>query len=589
MGDIDAELAGEDFDVDLGDSYIDCRLSEKTKKIYKSKMNHFKKWIQYYFPAHYDASADKIKLDCLTADVIKKFLAAASLKRNKKEESAECPFVYILPHQKQSFEHVSGYKSALVNEYKTERVAIPPDVIMMWSQLFAGYKRKIGEMKLNGEMSMQEGKQPITFDAVKFICKESMKQTTDFKLSIFAHIFVLLCWNLVARSISVSSLMFDHISWSNDALVMVFPTHKGDKEGKDCSPKHVYANPSNPTICPILWLAVYVFCTSTQRVDSKRAVFGGADAAESRFSKWLRAIFAGCKTVLENMGMIIDWLGTHSFRKGVATFLAGMCGGPGPIPIYLRAGWSLGPVTSRYILEGGGGDHLCGRAATGLPITDTSFASLPPHFDLPDGAVLTQAEWENVLPGYSTYYPECFKQVVPFLLASLIHHREFLVAELPAAHPLFLSRAWTCGIMTREAHRVLTGCGHNPVSGLTATGIPPHIVLANEICGLKVEMTYLKNELVQRLEKMPEAVAQHMRDQFTIEGAVQVTRTDVQLLMAEMEARVLAAFGTMAHNVQTRVEATANASAISSNSTGYASFTWGGRIHNIPQDFVFPR
>jgi len=44
-------------------------------------------------------------------------------------------------------------------------------------------------------------------------------------------------------------------------------------------------------------------------------------------------------------------VGTHSFRKGVAEFLSGMVGGASPKSIYLRSGWSLGPVQSRYILE----------------------------------------------------------------------------------------------------------------------------------------------------------------------------------------------------------------------------------------------
>lgn len=578
-------------EVNLGDSYIECRLSEKTKKIYKSKVAQFTLWIKWKHPALYHTGRNEVNFRDLTAAVLKDFIGDVSLKRNKKLETAANPFVFAVPHKQQSFEHVSGYKSAVINEYKARSIGVPDEVTMMFSQLFAGYKRKVGEMKLNGEMPMQEGKQPITFDGVNFIAKESMKHTTDFGLHLFGHIFLLLCWNLISRSISVSSLMFDHISWSGDAMVMVFPTHKGDKEGKNCSPKHVYANPSNPAVCPILWLAVYIFCSGARRADSRRSVFGETDGAESRFSKWLRAMFAAHSAVLENMGLFIEWLGTHSFRKGVATFLAGMCGGPGPIPIYLRAGWSLGPVTSRYILEGGGGDHLCGRAATGLPITDTAFAALPPHFDLPDGAVLTQEEWENVLPGYTTFYPQCFKQVVPFLLASLIFHRAYLTAELPAAHPLFSSRAWTCGIMTREAHRVHTGVGHNPVSGLTATGIPPHIVLANEVCGLKAEVGHLREELIKRLEHMPESISSHMREQFTIEGAVQVTRSDVQLLMAEMETRVLAAFGSMAQSVQSGVS---NSTPVTSNtdvSASYASFTWGNprRMHNVPEGFKFPR
>ena len=97
------------------------------------------------------------------------------------------------------------------------------------------------------------------------------------------------------------------------------------------------------------------------------------------------------------MRMLIVDLGTHSIRKGVSTFLSGIPGGPTAISIYLRAGWSLGNVQNRYILDGGGGDQLCGRAATGLDINDVSFASLPPHFDQATLSLFTTEEWEMLL------------------------------------------------------------------------------------------------------------------------------------------------------------------------------------------------
>jgi hypothetical protein len=51
-------------------------------------------------------------------------------------------------------------------------------------------------------------------------------------------------------------------------------------------------------------------------------------------------------------------------------------------------------VQSRYILEGKGGDQVCGRAATGLPLTDVSFPNLPAHFLTEDDGV-TSDEWEQ--------------------------------------------------------------------------------------------------------------------------------------------------------------------------------------------------
>ncbi len=48
-----------------------------------------------------------------------------------------------------------------------------------------------------------------------------------------------------------------------------------------------------------------------------------------------------------NASVIGEDFGTHSFRKGVASYVAGVIGGPGIVAIFLRAGWSLGQVLDR--------------------------------------------------------------------------------------------------------------------------------------------------------------------------------------------------------------------------------------------------
>jgi hypothetical protein len=211
--------------------------------------------------------------------------------------------------------------------------------------------------------------------------------------------------------------MYDHIWWEEDAMVVVFPTQKNDNENKRMSPKHVYANPNNPEICPILAFAVFIWSNGFRRSNSKKTVFGETKDNETRFSTWLRKVLGEYAQDLLSMGIMIIAIGTHSFRKGIATFLSSVPGGPSAIAIYLRAGWSLGAVQHRYIFEGeGGSDQLCGRAASGLCLTEPEFATLPPHFDLSSGEVLTLAEWEHILPGYSTFYPQQFRQVLLFLL-----------------------------------------------------------------------------------------------------------------------------------------------------------------------------
>lgn len=189
---------------------------------------------------------------------------------------------------------------------------------------------------------------------------------------------------------------------------------KNDQEGQNAYPRHIYANPDNPAICPILSLALVVFTRFT-RNGSSRLLF--SEKSQDRFSEWLKRTCTSNEELLLAMGSVLDEIGTHSFRKGVATALSSNPGGPSAIAIWLRAGWSLGPVPSRYIFQGSGGDQFAGRAATGLDVNDYKFGVLPPHFNEKEGSVLTVDEWEIILPGYIDFFPDSFKVALPFLLA----------------------------------------------------------------------------------------------------------------------------------------------------------------------------
>jgi len=121
---------------------------------------------------------------------------------------------------------------------------------------------------------------------------------------------------------------------------------------------------------------------------------------------------------------------------------------------------------------------------------------LPPHFDLSAGEVLTLAEWEQILPGYRSFYPQRFRQVLVFLLASLVHHKSWLKDRLSSNHPLFQSRLWSSDILDRLSSKAYIGVGKHPTTGLIATGVPPHIRLANQIEILRTEGKLFQVELV---------------------------------------------------------------------------------------------
>ena len=51
-----------------------------------------------------------------------------------------------------------------------------------------------------------------------------------------------------------------HIGWEDDSLLSCIAKVKHDQEGEGAkTPWHVYANPSNPFVCPVLALGLYLF------------------------------------------------------------------------------------------------------------------------------------------------------------------------------------------------------------------------------------------------------------------------------------------------------------------------------------------
>ena len=317
-----------------------------TRVMYRNRIRLLSTWIEEKHPQYYDSENKCLKIP-IEPKIIMEFMAKVSVVEDRRTKVKRQASVSV----------IGSYRSAIAMLYEEQNLKYNDETLLAFTKFAGGYKRLVADKKLNGEMKIQEGKSPITFQAYNFVAKEAMKTKGDHSLGCFAHLFLILCWTLMARSVSVGTILLDHLSWENDALLVSTPKHKGDQEGNNCYPKHVYANPDNPFICPILSMAIHFFSGGWRRDGSKQLLFQGT-ANEGRFSKWLRDIVKRYKESLEILGILSFEVGTHSFRKGVATFAASCPGGPSTVCIFLRAGWSLGAVTSRYIFAGHGGDQV---------------------------------------------------------------------------------------------------------------------------------------------------------------------------------------------------------------------------------------
>jgi hypothetical protein len=171
-----------------------------------------------------------------------------------------------------------------------------------------------------------------------------------------------LCWNLICRAANAGDIRYNHMDWQGDALCIYFSHMKNDQTAdRPRDPRHIYANPLVPEICPILSIALYWLCFDFDENNNK--LFPGKDQYD-RFRKILKRStnLNEIATELEYRGMRDADIGTHSFRKGASTYCSSVTTAvPASAAVHLRAGWTLGGVQDTYHRYEGAGDMHVGR------------------------------------------------------------------------------------------------------------------------------------------------------------------------------------------------------------------------------------
>ena len=310
-------------------------------------------------------------------------------------------------------------------------------------------------------------------------------------------------------------------------------------------------------------------------------------------------------------------IGTHSNRKGASSYCL-LWPVISAVQVYLRAGWSLGNVQDRYIIAGAGADQLVGRAVSGLPINSNEFSALPPHFIGDALTRLAEIGWDNLLPGYTTY-PGCLQRTVPFLLASLAYHLDWLHEKLSPQHPL-----WNHPIFTQLppltagyvslGHSlkqfVVCGLSRCPHTNMVATGIPYHLAIAmevhqntREIAVLKEVQAAMKTEIINVINQkttevlnatnsLPTVVKDAIMDNFQVNGVVPLRPDDVLRIAEGLENRITQQVTNLMNELRQRVAAVPAQEEKESEEEKvdlvHQVFHWGGAMRCVPMNFNFP-
>lgn len=231
--------------------------------------------------------------------------------------------------------------------------------------------RRIGNQQIEGRnqeadvdagaWATDDSKAALSVQLLRALCTWFLEwQTED---GVFAQCFLLMTWNLSCRVNNTLHIKMNDIAWRDfDCFTITFAHSKTNQTGEEAKyPRHMFANPVDPVVCPVLSLSFYLTsCFNSFTVSDDSPLFPGAPQ-ENRFSRILKRVLVEHQAEVNAMGFELDEIGTHSIRKGASSYLTSLPGGPPAAVSSLRGGWTMGNVKDRYFKYQEAGDQYVGR------------------------------------------------------------------------------------------------------------------------------------------------------------------------------------------------------------------------------------
>jgi hypothetical protein len=451
-------------------------------------------------------------------------------------------------------------QSALGNLFRQHGVTMPDDIMSGVGEVKKGAQRARAQEKVEGLVPIEEGKAAIPGHLYLELVEALLKSGTD----VFCHTFAVCAWVLMCRVSNVAELRGAHFKWENDSIVISLVKHKADQGGERTDPKHCYANPFKPYACVVTSLGIY-FAIYGPPKSVRDLVFEG-NRQHDRFVEAVRRVLESnvrMKQEMERLGIKVEDIAAHSFRKGGRSYAqGGTTGGPSTPSILLRGLWALEGMDKKYVRYEAAADQFIGRILAMLDISSPDFAGLCPHFDAVDDAVLAASR--QCFPGA----PVELESVLLNCLACLVYHRDYLRANLPRTHALFRSAAFAQGVVESLAGRVSLSF---PFDKITPSGIPPHVSIQQG-----------QRELMEMIQKLPDLVRQAIKAEFEQRAidSGSITRDTLEQMFEGLMVRVQAAISP-----QQPPQQPPPAPVVPANN--FQMWNVDGVMRRVPEDFKF--
>jgi hypothetical protein len=394
---------------------------------------------------------------------------------------------------------------------------------------------------------------------------------------LFAHCYLVLSWNLACRVGNTARIAFKHIVWSQsfDSFTIAFSQTKTDQLGIESKyPRHLYANPLNPLVCPVLSLALYLSSCFNITQHSDGYLFPGPKQA-ARFAIIMNKAINDNWERVSQMGYIHGDLGTHSIRKGAVSYIASLPQGPPDAAVCIRAGWTKGKIKDVYMRYVSNGDEFVGRCVSLLSMLREDFAVSPPHF--------SNEDFEWIEPTRLLQFPMVasvigFQRMTRMCLASLLYHNSWLSSYLQPNHIIFNTCYCFRSAEILSHHRdVIITYPWNDENDHAFSGIPPTIALLQHVCSVKEKQERMVSEFV---EETSELFRRFEGGRLSEQSVVGILEDFQRRFMAEIgTARAAAVPAALPEAVNDQPEM----------GRRYMVHFYGGGIHRLPKDWRFPR
>lgn len=593
---------------------IELGMNPKTRKDYRKRISRIINFLKEFLPDYYRIGVRQLpeeeiarttrymfgeREDLIYTGINAQFLVAFLSSTDKRTDG-----------KLKSYEDIRKYRDSVLWGAKVAGERMPMQLYESLETYLSAYKKKFASAKKQGRVE-EYSTDPIPIAVYRLLLRWSIETN-----NIYSWIWTLLQWNCMARSASIDCLSFHNFSLGQDSIVVKYDETKADKAGEKLSEKNIYSNPLDWQMCT--WLAFGIYCslfsgnlTISERLFLKRGTKEGT--ASSKYHEQILGLVKGNEaTIMTHMK--VERLNPYGLRKGAATHaVSGTTAAPSIPSIARRGEWSIGSVLDVYWHFGSVGDHYLGRILCGLDPNQSSFATLPPHWTMPDpldnefvksamvlmyGDLMHAYEGKQENPtGILLRSLACIVYNSEHLLDTVVRHPGHDFSKLTILHnrPLLtelkkiVSISPTVGVLT------------------TATGIPPHISMSVQLAQVLDTVGTLVAQFGQHGENLMAAVEQALNtkawesghvtgcrlkeilDEYkresiqTMDGQLQTIRQDIQRAIWTNRQQ------EQGDNDNENEEQGRASGGGHGGAKVKLTYSYDGRFYSVPQGYEFPK